>query len=67
MRRVAEQSLSVDEIAIYFVATANDQATIEGLKVDLFGNISNWPHGFFGDEMADITARVAAAEARGDC
>jgi predicted ATPase len=64
MRRVAEEVISPKEIAIYFVETIENQAKIKGLEVDLFGNISNWPEGFFGDEVEDMTARVSAAAAR---
>ena len=33
------------------------------LAVDEFGNIANWPEGFFGDEIGDLVAR-AEAQAR---
>jgi hypothetical protein len=39
------------------------------LDVDAYGNIANWPDGFFGDEMGDLvamakqTARRRKAEA----
>ena len=34
------------------------------LDVDAFGNIRNWPQGFFGDEMEDLVARTKAQSKR---
>jgi hypothetical protein len=34
------------------------------LELDPFGNISNWPDGFFGDEMGDLVAMTEAAMKR---
>ena len=31
------------------------------MNVNLYGDIENWPENFFGDEMADLTARTLAA------
>jgi hypothetical protein len=31
------------------------------LRLNIFGEIENWPENFFGDEMADISARTLAA------
>jgi predicted ATPase len=63
-RRIAEEELSADDAALYFVHTDGASARIEALKVDLFGNILNWPDGFFGDEMADLVARSEAQARR---
>src|SRR5262249_23686856 len=63
-RRIAEEELSADDAALYFVHTDGASARIEALKVDLFGNILNWPEGFFGDEMADLVARSEAQARR---
>jgi len=63
-RRIAEQKLSTDDAALYFVNTTGTEAHIEQLDVDLFGNIKNWPEGFFGDEMADLVARKEAQAKR---
>lgn len=59
-RRVAEQLISPDEVAIYFVEQKSGQAKIEKLEMDEFGNISNWPKHFFGDDMEDIAATIKA-------
>ena len=63
-RRIAEEELSADDAALYFVHTDGASARIEALKVDLFGNILNWPAGFFGDEMGDLVARSEAQARR---
>lgn len=64
-RRIAEQDVSVDDVAIYFTSQdKNGNARLEPLKMNIFGDIENWPEGFFGDEMEDITARTLAAAKR---
>lgn len=59
-RRMAEQELAPDDAALYFVHTDGDHARLEELQLDRFGNIRNWPAGFFGDEMEDLVARTEA-------
>lgn len=63
-RRIAEQQLSSEDAALYFVDTTGSESTIEQLDVDLFGNIKNWPEDFFGDEMGDLVARSEAQAKR---
>jgi len=63
-RRMAEEALSPEESALYFVHTDAAEARIEALEVDMFGNIRNWPENFFGDEMADLVARTEAQAKR---
>ncbi len=59
-RRVAEQVINADNMALYFCQMEHSESKIERLDVDMFGNILNWPKDFFGDEMADIVAMVDA-------
>jgi predicted ATPase len=63
-RRIAEEHLSKDDAALYFVHTEGESAKIEELDVDEFGNIKNWPENFFGDEMGDLVARSEAQAKR---
>lgn len=63
-RRIAEGELAKDDTALYFVDTVGASARIQELQLDLFGNIANWPEGFFGDEMADAVARSEAQARR---
>jgi predicted ATPase len=63
-RRVAEGSLTPDELAVYFVRDSKEGAALEELKVEMFGEIENWPEGFFGDDLGEIAARTQAAMKR---
>jgi predicted ATPase len=63
-RRIAEEELSAEDAALYFVSTQEESARIEELEIDKFGNIRNWPEGFFGDEMGDLVARSEAQAKR---
>ena len=53
-RRVAEDKLRLDDTALYFCDAPNGISTIKPLEINIFGNISNWPHGFFGDMTEDM-------------
>ncbi|WP_242442790.1 DUF3696 domain-containing protein [Magnetospirillum sp. 15-1] len=60
-RRVAEGMLTPDDVAVYFCKRAGSATEMEPLSLNLLGDIENWPENFFGDEMADLTARTVAA------
>lgn len=60
-RRVAEEKILPKDIALYFCEMKGSESGIKKLELDLFGNISNWPAGFFGDEMGDLLAMTEAA------
>ena len=60
MRRIAEEQISVDKTAFYACQIDNGTSAIEPLKMDEYGNISNWPQNFFGDEMGDLAAKAKA-------
>lgn len=60
-RRIAEGNLTPDDVAIYFCKREGGAAELEPLNLNLYGDIENWPNNFFGDEMADLTARTVAA------
>lgn len=60
-RRIAEDVIPQEKVSACFANIARMPATLEPLKIDLFGNIQNWPENFFGDEMGDITAQAKAA------
>ncbi|MEW6519195.1 MAG: DUF3696 domain-containing protein [Thermodesulfobacteriota bacterium] len=63
-RRIAEGKLSTEDVAIYFCKRSGAVVDLESLRVNLFGEIENWPENFFGDEMAELTARTVAAMKR---
>ncbi|HIK11225.1 MAG TPA: DUF3696 domain-containing protein [Oscillatoriaceae cyanobacterium M33_DOE_052] len=61
-RRVAEEQLANEDAALYFCETDGDGvAQLTSLELDGWGNINNWPDGFFGDEMGDLVAMTEAA------
>jgi hypothetical protein len=60
-RRVAEESITPQQTALYFCEVADGGSQLIGLDLDLYGSIRNWPKDFFGDEfgeMAAITKKV---------
>jgi predicted ATPase len=63
-RRVAEGVLAPEDVAIYFCNRTGGRAELEPLRLNIFGEIENWPEDFFGDEMEDLTARIVAAMKR---
>ena len=60
-RRVAEELVSPDDIKLYFCDAQQGSSTLHELKLDLFGQISNWPDNFMGDTFGET---YAAEEAR---
>ena len=59
-RRLAEEAIHPEDVAIYFVERGSHGSSIRELEVDEYGNIRNWPDGFFGDEMGDRLAMMDA-------
>lgn len=59
-RRIAEERLQPDDVALYFCEMKGGRSSIRELDVDLFGNIANWPEDFFGDPIEDIAAQAQA-------
>lgn len=63
-RRIAEEKIHPDDVAVYFARRGNQSLDLEALRLDGYGDIENWPDNFFGDEMAEIAARIQAAKTR---
>lgn len=59
-RRIAEEKLSPDAAALYFCEIENGISSLTSLSLDPFGNITNWPKDFFGDEMGELHAMTVA-------
>ena len=59
-RRTAEEQLSNDDTALYSCQIDEGVSEIERLKMDEYGNISNWPQNFFGDDTGDLFAKAKA-------
>lgn len=60
-RRIAEDAVKKEQVAAYFADVSRTSAILDELRLDMFGNIENWPKDFFGDEMEDITEQSKAA------
>ena len=65
MRRIAEygisdEGISADQTAFHFCEIDNGNSKAKQLEVDEYGNISNWPKDFFGDEMGDVAKKTKA-------
>ena len=60
MRRIAEEEISADQTAFHFCKIEDGNSQAEQLKVDEYGNISNWPPNFFGDDMGDLAEKTKA-------
>jgi predicted ATPase len=63
-RRIAEGVVQPSEVALYFCDFGAEGSRLHELKVNLDGEIENWPKDFFGDPMADLAARMNAAAAK---
>ena len=59
-RRVAENAISKDDVALYFCEAREKRSELTVLNLDLFGPITNWPKDFFGDEFGEIAAMQTA-------
>jgi predicted ATPase len=60
-RRIAEDTVSSNQVSAYFANTISYPTRLEKLEIDLFGNIRNWPDNFFGDDVGDIAGQATAA------
>lgn len=52
--------ISSDDVRLYFSALSRGVANLEDLELNKWGEIENWPDGFFGDEMEEIAAISSA-------
>ncbi|MFD2356100.1 DUF3696 domain-containing protein [Nonomuraea ferruginea] len=69
-RRIAERDvgrgirLEPEDCLLYFCQTTGAAATISRLGIDSFGNITNWPDDFFGNQFEEAAAMSRAARRR---
>jgi predicted ATPase len=68
-RRIAEETVAAEHVKLYFCHSEERTAQATPLKLDLFGNIENWPDSFMGDAFGETAAaekarlrRIKAAE-----
>lgn len=62
--RIAEEKEKPDGVALYFCEPGHGGSHLTPLNVDLYGNITNWPKDFFGDEFGEMAAMATAAMKR---
>lgn len=60
-RRIAEDDVKPEQLALYFCDHDGTQSLLQPLQLNAQGNISNWPNNFFGDELGEIAATTTAA------
>ena len=61
-RRIAEGKIEKDDVGLFFCSTDdNGVSCLSQLEIDQYGNISNWPKDFFGDQFGEIASISEAA------
>ena len=59
-RRMAEEIIEPDAVKLYFTSIEEGKSKLTPLQLDEYGNIHNWPAGFFGDAFAESAAKMKA-------
>lgn len=59
-RRIAEGAVESDGIKLYFCHTQRGVSKLEQLRLDLLGQIENWPEHFMGDAFGETYAAEKA-------
>ena len=66
-RRVAEEGCKDGFVKLYFCRSGGLSASLEDLDLNMFGEIQNWPEGFFGNDFEEIAAiQKASLRRRGE-
>jgi len=63
-RRVAEEEMSNEDAALYFCDISGGTSELNRLDLNIFGDITNWPRNFFGDDFGEMAAATRAAMLR---
>lgn len=53
-RRIAEKRITKEDVALYFCSMDDGKSQLTELELSEYGDISNWPDGFFGDLTGDL-------------
>jgi predicted ATPase len=59
-RRVAEEELKADDVRLYFCDSPRGVSKLERLRLDLYGQIDNWPENFMGNSFGETYAAEMA-------
>lgn len=62
-RRIAECSISSEDVKLYFCDVFRNESVLTELDLDMLGNIRNWPDKFMGDAFRE-TAEAEIARLR---
>jgi len=60
-RRIAEEKIRQEDVALYVCDVEGGACRLSPLEVDVYGNVTNWPKDFFGDDLGDVAAMTRAA------
>lgn len=52
--RIADETLSSDQVGLWFCRSSRNKSAIEALTLDPYGSITNWPEDFFGDQFGEV-------------
>jgi predicted ATPase len=63
-RRIAEEQLAPELVSLFFCEMSNSGSSLKKLDMNLFGDITNWPNDFFGDEFGEMAAMTKAVMER---
>jgi hypothetical protein len=63
-RRIADETIDSTLAELYFCDIGDNGSSATRLEVDLFGQITNWPEDFFGNEFEEMAASTEAATKR---
>ena len=59
-RRIAEEIIDEEAIKLYFTSIKEGRSELTTLELDEYGNIHNWPAGFFGNAFEEAAAKMKA-------
>lgn len=54
--RIAEETISEDDVGLFFCSAGGRSSNLTPLQLDPYGNIANWPTDFFRDQLGEIAA-----------
>ena len=63
-RRIAEESLAPDSVALYYVTPSADGSKIEPVQINEYGQIPTAPEGFFEEGFEETFAMLSAVGKR---
>jgi len=64
LRNIAEEKIDRDDVAIYYCDLKEGVTHIQELKVNEYGQIENWPPGFFEEKFTETIEHIRAIAKR---